>query len=80
MPVMFDGKVDPRSGTIERSSSCSKKLLSVLDCGVQHHMLHARQAHWQSPVTRRSRGSIAGDASFGLAVRLLRLLSATTSR
>jgi len=51
MPVRFDCKVEPRSGTIERSSSCSKKLLSVQDSEAQHHMLHARQAHWQSPVT-----------------------------
>ncbi len=53
MPMTVDCKFDPRSGTIERSSSCSKKLLSVLDFGVQHHMLHARQAHWQPPVITR---------------------------
>jgi len=42
---------DLRSGTVEGSRLCSSELLSVQDVDVQHHMLHARQAHWQSPVT-----------------------------
>ncbi len=47
----FNCNVDPRSGTVESSSKCPGKLLSVQDAEVQHHMLHARQAPWQSPVT-----------------------------
>jgi len=42
---------DPRSGFGERSSQlCSDDLLSVQDVKILHLMLHAREAHWQTPV------------------------------
>ena len=42
---------DPRSGYGERSSQCSDELLSVQGVYTLHLMLHAREAHWQTPVT-----------------------------
>lgn len=42
---------DPRSGRDERSSQCSDELLSVQVVQTLHHMLNARKAHWQTPVT-----------------------------
>src|SRR2546422_7665210 len=51
VPARCDVHPDPRSGTVEGPSWCSDKLLSVRDIGVRHHMQHARQARWQSPVT-----------------------------
>ena len=47
-PVMHP---DPRSGCGERSSQCSDELLSVQGVNTLHLMLHAREAHWQTPVT-----------------------------
>jgi hypothetical protein len=42
---------DPRSGYGERSSQCPDELLSVQGVQALHLMLHAREAHWQTPVT-----------------------------
>jgi len=42
---------DPRPGAVAGSSRYSNKLLSVQDVGVRHHMQHARQRRWQSPIT-----------------------------
>jgi hypothetical protein len=42
---------DPRLGCDERSSQCSDELLSVQGLLNLHHMLNARKARWQTPVT-----------------------------
>jgi len=42
---------EPRSRYGERSSQCSDDLLSVQDVNALHLMLHAREAHWQTPIT-----------------------------
>jgi hypothetical protein len=42
---------DPRSGCDERSSQCSDELLSVQGVLTLHHMLNARKAPGQTPVT-----------------------------
>jgi len=47
-PVMH---LDPRSGCNERSSPRSDELLSVQGVRTVHHMLNAREARWQTPVT-----------------------------
>src|SRR5678816_2877269 len=60
---------DPRSGYDERSSQCART--TFYPCKVRpplHHMLHAREAHWRTPVTeapllsRRSRCSDPGTS------------------
>ncbi|WP_422823020.1 hypothetical protein [Variovorax humicola] len=42
---------DPWSGYDERSSQCSDKLLSMQAANTLRLMLHAREAHWKTPVT-----------------------------
>ena len=51
VPSVRDIHRDPRLGTVGGPSRYSNKLLSVRDVGVRHHMQHARQVRWQSPIS-----------------------------
>src|SRR5205807_1874788 len=72
-------------GVASVRASGSDELLSVRSVNTQHLMLHARKAHWQTPVTEApllfERSLVSSDPSFHRARRpLIMMMRSLASR